>query len=163
MYRYLEIKTTPGGKSFLESIYHMKSADSAKLVFEELKEKGKAKGDFDLEYRDWKIDLSFDDGYLIMAQISEDDMSSQLIKIGTAVGAAIGLTVLTAATFGGSAVGAVIVGTTFKAATGTALIYSGYVFLFDKEDKDYKWYPPQIFPHHPGALKEIGCYFEFIP
>lgn len=151
LYKYLQNKKDPTGKSYLEFIYpNWQNWEASKALFEELKTQSTDKKFKELKFEDWKINLNNENGYAIIAQMApastwRQQVSSGLIAVGT------GLT----ATGIGAPLGVALIGG--GVAGGAAIWYS-----FPNEK--YVYSPPTLYPYDEKTLNSLNCYsFETAP
>ncbi len=166
IYSYLEKKQTSNGKSYLEYIYPgWTDSATSKLVFEKMKMESNDETLKNLDYENWAMNMEFEEGYIIMAEMSPKGTRDKWLKIGATVAiAAIGVvSVATIFTGVGPTLGIVAI-SLIETTVGTELVSAGYIYVYDHPNEEYNWVPPTIFPYNPETLKGLGCYsFEFAP
>ncbi len=154
-YSYLEKKTI-GDKSYLDYLYP--GIDDSKkflLIYDSIKDKSKEEGTLvdgkDLpNFKEWKIDLSQENGYAIISSISTKSqgwLSLGSLGVGGIIGGGLLFTGI------GSPLGVALV-------SGSA---GGAVFWYNFDEK-YDYSPPAIYPYNITKLQELGVYsFEIAP
>jgi hypothetical protein len=164
LYTYLERKGTPGGKSYLESLYPgWINARDSRVVFEEMKE---SRGEeFNIDYEEWELDLGFEEGYVVLSKMMPENTKEQWIRAGSAVGVGVVGASVIVGTFGGA--GPIVAAIAFaaaKASVAGGVYYGGYTFIYEHPKDDYYWVPPTLYPYDFESLKGLNCYsFEFAP
>ncbi|MEK6820658.1 MAG: hypothetical protein AABX71_03020 [Nanoarchaeota archaeon] len=168
MFRYLQEKETPQGESYLEYLYpEWKNWENSKKLFEALQKESDSEEFKKLKFEDWKINLDFDNGYAVIAQIApEQTFFGKVLTAAPAVfGVAVTITggVLTATGVGGP-VGAALLFLGPKITT-VGLVAAGPIFWYTHStDEKFEYSPPSIFPFDKDALRELECYtFEDAP
>ncbi len=166
IYGSLEKKQAGEGKSYLEYLYPgWKSSENSVKLFEKFKEESDDENFKKSKFKDWKMDLSLDNGYAIIAQLSpKGDLESWIyaggatvaipaaLLIASGVGAPVGAILMV----GGSAIGA------GSLALGGATLW--YTYPGDDPEKDFSYSPPVIYPFDLKTLKEMKIYsFEIAP
>ena len=152
LYQYMNYKTTSDGKSYLEYLYPgWNNWHNAKFVFDELKQSPDAPADIkNLRYEDWKIDLTKENGYVIIGQITP---MGHINKWGPTVGVGF--------------VAGVVAMTGFGAPLSVAILASGasgYAMSYTAPDKDYAYVAPMLYPAEAKSLQDLQCNsFETAP
>ncbi|MEK6872991.1 MAG: hypothetical protein AABW90_03185 [Nanoarchaeota archaeon] len=154
-YSYLEKKTV-NDKSYLDYLYPgVKDSKKFLLVYNYIKDKSKEEGILvdgkELpDFKEWKIDLSQENGHAIIASISTKSQGWELLR-GLGVGGLVGGGLLFTGI--GSPLGVALI-------SGSA---GGAVFWYNFDEK-YDYFPPAIYPYNITKLKELGVYsFEIAP
>lgn len=157
-YSYLEKKTVGGenDRSYLDYLYPgVKDSKKFLLIYGAIKDKSKegeilVNGKELSDFKEWKIDLSQEDGYAIISSISTK--SQGLLLLG-----GLGVSGL---------VGGGLLFTGIGSPLGVALISGsagGAVFWYNFDEK-YDYFPPAIYPYNITKLQELGIYsFEIAP
>lgn len=150
LYRNLQQKKTPDGKSYLEFLHPgWENWENVRKLFEEIKKQNpeKLKG---MEFEDWKIDMDKEGGYAIIAQeLPKGEFKSWL----------------TAATVAGIGIaGTALVATGIGAPIGVGLIGGSIAFVVTSSDKESAYVAPTLIPYDTQTLKELKCTsFETAP
>jgi len=152
-YEYLGKKKNPKGISYLEYLYPgWKDSSNAEKLFENLQALSTDSEFKNLRYSDWKINLEFDNGYAVVAQMApESYYESYIGGIATAVAIPVG-TVLIATGVGAPAGVGLILG---SAAVGAAS--GGAVFWYNHPDGKSEYSPPVVIPYDVHALNDLQC------
>jgi hypothetical protein len=167
LYEYLEKKKTPGGMRYLEFL-HPGWTDwkASEELFEQLKEKSGSEEFKNMKFEDWKINTGFDNGYVVVIQMSPaKTFWGKALAGGTFVGGiAVTITgVLVSSTGFGAPAGVSMV----VAGLGTAgaVVASGAVLWETHQgDANFDYAPPAIFPYDVSALNALKCSsFETAP
>jgi hypothetical protein len=158
LYLALSRKTTPDKKTYLEYLYpDWKDWHYAYQLFQKLKEENEKNKDkyngvsiANMKFEDWKMNLSDEGGFAIIAQESAKDYSA--IVAGTAA----------------AVVGTALVATGVGAPAGISLIGAGVVggatFWYNSPTGDYKYSPPTVEPYNLERLQSMQCdSFETAP
>lgn len=153
LYNYMEKKTIPGKSiSYLDKLYGTRSAESARVIFETLKQESTNPDFKNLDYSEWKIKMNFESGYIINAKMIQKGTIDKWKKVALIAGvAAAGVY-----TFGTGVVGTAII--------GTGGFYGSMVYIFDHPNDKYQWVAPNIHPYDIKSLKDLSCNsFESAP
>jgi len=170
IYANLEKKQASEGKSYLEYLYPgWKSSENYIKLFEKFKETSSDEEFKKLKPKDWKMDLSLDNGYAIISQLATKGAWDSYLKAAGVAGTVITLsagTALIASGIGAPAGVILIVGGTTASvgslALGGATLW--YTYPGDDPDKDFQYSPPVIYPFDLETLKNMKVYsFEIAP
>ena len=156
-FAYLEKKTI-NEKSYLEYLYPgWKDSKNSIKLFEEFKKSNPDNKILsNLEFKDWKIDLTQENGYAIIVAIATKEQGLPFAKSLGYAAIPVGVALL--ATGVGAPVGAtLLIGGTASAVVG------GVVFWYEYGD-EYRYFPPFLYPYNVQILKNTGIYgFEIAP
>ncbi|MEM0465434.1 MAG: hypothetical protein QXW97_01885 [Candidatus Pacearchaeota archaeon] len=149
LYQKLAEKKIPNGRSYLDFLYSgwqdWRRAQDLYRVF-----KDKYPDKMPDKFEDWKIDLSKEDGIVIVVQMTTKGYLNQILASGAVLlGSALVLTYI------GAPVGIALIG------VGTS---AGVTFWYTAPDERYLYSPPAIYGGDIDTLKSLECdSFEFSP
>lgn len=167
LYEYLEKKKTPGGKSYLEYLHPgWTNWEASEKLFENMQEASDNEEFKKLKFEDWKINLNFDNGHVIVAQMSPaENFWGKALAVGTFAGGVL-LTVkgvaITATGIGAPAgVSMVVAGIGIA---GTTVASGAVIWQTHQGDAGFDYAPPTIFPYDAETLNSLRCSsFETAP
>jgi hypothetical protein len=157
MYSYLENKKTINGVSYLSYVHpDWKDHNNLRNIFESLKENSKDPNFKNLEYEDWKFEVSGVKGNAIVVQMAPLGTLSSLEK-GEYVGAiAAGAVIVTGAILLASGIGSPLGVGLIAAGVGAA---SGtFTFFYTHPDGESVYIAPTIVNYNVDDLKSLNCY-----
>lgn len=172
LYRHLQQKKDPDGKSYLSFIYpEWESWEAVRGTFDAVKEANIKKSDGSLknmEFEDWEIDLTRENGYAIIAMMQTQGRWKQYAGTATVVaGTVIAAGAILAAPFtGGTSLSLVAVGIAVSnaaAVAGGGIVLGGVTYWYTMPDGN-KYHPPTIRSYDIPTLSTLDCSsFETAP
>lgn len=157
LYQYLGEKKTPDGKSYLEYLYPgWKNWEESKKVLADLQSKSDNKEFRKLSFENWKINLSYDNGYAVVGQMAPRGTLESWITGGT-VGTVVGVVA-----------GVIVSATGIGAPLGVGLIAGsvsgGAMFVYRHPGGKFEYTSPYVIPYNLDTLKSLKCTsFETAP
>ncbi len=167
-YSHLERKQT-GKVSYLEYLYpEWKNSKNSVQLFESFKsggigDKNSLENLKNVDYVDWNvIDTNQENGYAVIAQISEFSKMDEWLG-GIGVGGAVAVVSTVAIASGvGAPVGVVLL--TVGGTIAGASVVSGGAVMWYLSDDEFKYASPAVYPYDLQTLKDLGIYsFEIAP
>jgi len=180
-YRHLQQKKDPNGKNYLSYIYTgWEGWQASEILFEEIKKQDSEKQNpalKDMEFEDWAVDLSQENGYVIVTQMRTNGRWKQYAaSLGTG-----GTVALAGIIIGGAIIGSVFTGGLSLAAipaaigiasTGVAVaaagvaggtVLGGAVYVVTNPE-GFTYTAPTIYPYDIETLNSLDCTsFETAP
>lgn len=163
-YQYLARKAIPNDaqkRSYLQYLYPGLEVKDLPTFVEDIKKSDPVFKDMTLE--NWKIDLSQEDGYGVIAQMIPLGTFVKWVGIGAgAVVAAGGAVLVATGIFAEAGIPLMVVGG--KILIGTGVVASGVMYVKGHPNNKYKYISPMLFPYNADSLRNFGCYsFETAP
>lgn len=156
LYAYLENKKTNSGKSYLSYIYPgWENAEVARILFEKAQEEDDVY--VDKKFEDWKIDLDYSNGNMIIAQMRTEGLWEQYVATGAVVGI-IGAATIGSIFTGGLSLTAIPFAMGIASAgLGGAVVLGGVTYVVTTPDETAQYTSPMVFQANIDTLRNIQC------
>jgi len=156
LYAYLENKKTSSGKSYLSYIYPgWENAEVARVLFERAQQEDNVYADKKLE--DWKIDLDYVNGNMILAQMSAKGYWEQYATTGVVVGVVTAATIGTVFTGGLSLTAIPFAIGIASAGVGGAVVLGGVTYVVTTPDEIAVYKSPMVIQADLETLRNLKC------
>jgi len=151
LYKYLGEKKNSDGKSYLEYLYpQWKNWEDSKKLFEVIQKNPNNKELTNIKFEDWKMNMSLENGYVIISQMDVEGWADMALKITTLTTA--GVLIITGV---GAPIGATIL---------TGIGVGGISMWYNHPQGNYVYSPPSIYTYDVESLKSLKCSsFETAP